>query len=77
MEIKNRYVIGTHVMWYEIEMYADFVDGLVNLLEPVTNKENVIIDLCFNASQKWPSDKINSIPCSPVLMNSLPSVEAT
>ena len=41
MEIKNRYVIGTHVMWYEIEMYADFVDGLVNLLEPVTNKENV------------------------------------
>tara|TARA_B100000965_G_C19600392_1_gene762274 strand:+ start:2481 stop:3488 length:1008 start_codon:yes stop_codon:yes gene_type:complete len=53
MEIKNRYVIGTHVMWYEIEMYADFVDGLVNLLEPVTNKENVIIDLCFNASQKF------------------------
>jgi len=53
MEIKNRYVIGTHVMWYEIEMYANFVDGLVNLLEPVTNKENVIIDLCFNASQKF------------------------
>ena len=53
MEIKNRYVIGTHVMWYEIEMYADFVDGLVNLLEPVTNKENVTIDLCFNASQKF------------------------
>jgi hypothetical protein len=53
MEIKNRYVIGTHVMWYEIEMYKDFIDGLVNLLEPVTNKENVIIDLCFNASQKF------------------------
>jgi len=53
MKIKNRYVIGTHVMWYEIEMYKDFVDGLVNLLEPVTNKENVTIDLCFNASQKF------------------------
>ena len=48
MEIKNRYVIGTHVMWYEIEMYVDFIDGLINLLEPVTNKENVIIDFCFN-----------------------------
>ena len=53
MEIKNKYVIGTHVMWYEIEMYADFIDGLVNLLEPVTNKENVIIDLCLNTLEHF------------------------
>ena len=48
VNLKNRYVIGTHVMFFEIEMYKDFIDGLVNLLETVENKDNVTIDLCFN-----------------------------
>jgi hypothetical protein len=39
-------------MWFEIEMFKDFIDGLINLLETVENKENVIIDLYFNLSQK-------------------------
>ena len=39
-------------MFFEIEMYKDFIDGLVNLLETVENKENVTIDLCFNMSEK-------------------------
>ena len=52
IKIKNKYVIGTHVMFFEIEMYKDFIDGLVNLLEDVENKENVYIDLCFNLSQQ-------------------------
>ena len=51
-ELKNKYVIGTHVMFFEIEMYKDFVDGLVNLLETVNNKDNVTIDLCFNLSEQ-------------------------
>ena len=50
--LKNKYVIGTHVMFFEIEMFKDFVDGMINLLETVENKENVIVDLCFNLSQK-------------------------
>ena len=50
--LKNKYVIGTHVMFFEIEMYKDFIDGLVNLLETVENKDNVTIDLCFNMSEK-------------------------
>ena len=60
-KLKNKYVIGTHVMWFEIEMYADFIDGMVNLLETVENKENVTIDLCFNMLQhfeKVDTDKI-------------------
>ena len=60
-KLRNRYVIGTHVMWFEIEMYADFIDGMVNVLETVENKENVIIDLCFNMLQhfeKVDEDKI-------------------
>tara|TARA_R110000796_G_scaffold57006_4_gene131831 strand:- start:466 stop:1461 length:996 start_codon:yes stop_codon:yes gene_type:complete len=50
--LKNKYVIGTHVMFFEIEMFKDFVDGMVNLLETVENKKNVTVDLCFNLSQK-------------------------
>ena len=52
-KLNNKYVIGTHVMWFEIEMYADFIDGMVNLLETVENKENVTIDLCFNMLQHF------------------------
>ena len=51
-KLKNKYVIGTHVMFFEIEMYKDFIDGLVNLLETVENKDNVTIDLCFNVSEE-------------------------
>ena len=50
--MKNKYVIGTHVMWFEIEMFRDFIDGMINLLETVEDKEKVTVDLCFNLSQK-------------------------
>ena len=51
IKLKNKYVIGTHVMFFEIEMYKDFIDGLVNLLETVENLGNVTIDICFNTSE--------------------------
>ena len=50
-KLNKKYVIGTHIMFFEIEMYKDFIDGMVNLLEAVDNKENVTIDLCLNLSQ--------------------------
>ena len=43
MNLKKKYVIGTHVMWFEIEMYSDFVDGMINLLNTVENKQNITI----------------------------------
>ena len=61
VKLDKTYVIGTHVMWFEIEMYADFIDGMLNLLETVENKENVTIDLCLNLLQhfeKIDTDKI-------------------
>ena len=51
MILKHKYAIGTHVMFYEVEMYKDFIDGLINLLETVENKSNVYIDICFNISE--------------------------
>ena len=52
MVLLNKYVIGTHVMFYEIELYKEFIDGLINMLDDVENKDNVTIDLCFNMSEK-------------------------
>ena len=51
-KLKNKYVIGCHVMFYEIKIYKEYIDGLINLLETVDNKENVYLDLCFNISEK-------------------------
>ena len=51
IKLNKKYVIGTHIMFFEIEMYRDFIDGMVNLLETVKNKDNVTIDLCLNLSQ--------------------------
>ena len=52
IKLKNKYVIGCHVMFYEIKIYKEYIDGLINLLETVDNKENVLLDLCFNVSEK-------------------------
>ena len=59
--MKNKYVIGTHVMWFEIEMFKDFIDGMINLLEPVEDRERVTVDLCFNLSQKLEKIDTNKI----------------
>lgn len=49
--MKYKYSIGTHVMFYEIEMLNDFISGLINLMHDVETKERVYIDLAFNVSQ--------------------------
>jgi len=51
MIIQNKYAIGVHVMFYEIEMFKSYIDGLLNLLSTVDNKENVYLDFVFNISQ--------------------------
>ena len=50
-KLNKKYVIGTHIMFFEIEMYKHFISGLMNLLDTVENKENVTIDLCFNMNE--------------------------
>ena len=55
-------------MWFEIEMYKDFIDGMVNLLETVENKENVTIDLCLNLSQHLETIDTNQITESDILV---------
>ena len=40
-------------MWFEIEMYEDFLNGLVNLLTNIDEDSlyNVQVDICFNMSE--------------------------
>ena len=65
--MKNKYVIGTHVMWFEIEMFEDFINGMINLLEPVKTKDNITIDLCFNLSEKVESIDTKQIDKNQIL----------
>jgi len=66
-KLNKKYVVGTHIMWFEIEMYKDFIDGMVNLLETVDNKENVTIDLCLNLSQHLETIDTNQITESDIV----------
>jgi len=52
IQLNKKYVIGCHVMFYEIEIYKEYIDGLVNMLEDIYNKENIYLDVCFNISEK-------------------------
>ena len=52
IKLKKKYVIGCHVMFYEIEIYKEYIDGLLNMLRDISNKENIFLDLCFNISEK-------------------------
>ena len=51
-KLNKKYVIGVHVMFFEIEMYKEYIDGLINLLDTIENKDNITLDFCFNISEK-------------------------
>jgi len=51
MELKYTYSIGTHLMFYEIEMLEENIQSIKNALEDVENKHNVNIDYFFNISE--------------------------
>ena len=49
-KLKYKYAIGCIVQWYEVEMYEEYIQSIVNSLSEVENKENVVVDLCFYLS---------------------------
>ena len=51
MKLNKKYIIGTHVMFYEIDMVGEFVDSCINALKYVENKENVKFHFCLNLSE--------------------------
>ena len=51
LTLQNKYVIGVHVMWFEIEMFQGYCDALINTMETVENPNNITIDICFNMTE--------------------------
>ena len=51
MRLKNRYVIGTLVMFYEIEMLQEYVDSILQMVRGIENPENIHIHFCWNMQE--------------------------
>ena len=51
MKLNNKYIIGCHVMFYEIEMVEEYLESVHLALEEVENKENVKVEMMWNMSE--------------------------
>jgi len=51
LNLKNKIAIGCLVQWYEIEMIEEYLTSIKNAVNEVKNRENVIIDFCFNINE--------------------------
>jgi len=61
MELKNKYAIGCLIMFYEIEMMKDWVQGILNMTKDVKNKENIILDIHFSTDENFEEIDTNKI----------------
>jgi len=48
-------------MFYEIEMVSDHIDSIVNAVDTVENRQNIIVDLFFNISEHFEKIDRNKI----------------
>lgn len=51
MRISNKYVVGVHVMFYEIEMLPEYVDACIGMIHGIDNKENITFHFTWNTSE--------------------------
>jgi hypothetical protein len=51
MIVENKYALGIHIMFYEIELVNEYINNLLNLISTVDNKQNIYFDFAFNVSQ--------------------------
>ena len=61
MKVKNKYIIGTHIMFYEIDMAEEHIQSIINALNRVANPENITIDLLYNISEYFEKVDTNKI----------------
>jgi len=59
MLLKNKYIIGTMVMFYELDAIKDFVSSLKAAAAHVENKENITVEFLLNLSEY--SEKIDTV----------------
>lgn len=51
MKLKNKYIIGNLTMWYEVEMFPEYIDSCIQMMEGIENPENVTFHFCFNMQE--------------------------
>jgi len=51
MKLNNKYIIGCHVMFYEIDMVEEYLKSVHLALEDIENKDNVKVEMMWNLSQ--------------------------
>lgn len=61
MKIKNKYITGTQIMFYEIELFPEYVDGIINTLNNIDNKDNITYDFTFNLSEAFEKIDVSKI----------------
>lgn len=61
MILKNKYALGIHIMFYEIELLNEYIFCLKQLVESIKNKENIYFDFAFNVSQFFEKIDTNKI----------------
>ena len=51
-KLENKIAIGCLVQFYEIDIVKDYLQSVKYSLDEIENKEDVIIDICFNMNQR-------------------------
>ena len=65
-KIKNKFAIGCLVQWYEIEIVGEYIDSLIQVLNEVENKQDIIVDFIGG---NYLSQNINAAATDAVLVN--------
>jgi len=75
MKLKNKFAIGCLVQWYEVEIFEEYIESVVHSLRDIENKENVIVDICFNIAQNLEKIDKNQIEINEIFQRFLKTRE--
>ena len=66
VKVNKKFAIGCLIQWYEIELVKEYLQSVKNSLDSIDNKENIIIDLYFNCSQRLEKLDTNKLSISDI-----------
>ena len=75
MKLDKKYIIGTHVMFYEVEMISEFVESVYQAVHQVDNKDNITVDFLFNFSEYFEKVDTNQISADEIKVKFINQVE--
>jgi hypothetical protein len=53
MKLEHKYIIGVHVMFYEIEMLSEYIESCLGMLKDIENTKNVTYHFTWNTSEHF------------------------